>query len=111
MTIFNFKQTFRDKTENSFSRDFGKVNDAISMTREDMKIDNEIMEVYISSKDIKNVTLSRRTLKESELIIEHFDEFIKKNKEDDKKPGLLDAFLCGWKAEKNNTVDIIRDIA
>ena len=107
MKKFNFKLIFRNSATGEADLEFETVNDAICQARNDMKFDNELIEIYISAEDIRNVTLSRRTLRESELITEHFEEFKKKN--EDKTPGLIDAFLYGWKAEKNNTVDIIPD--
>lgn len=106
MKKFSFNVSNRDGSKGGFGSSFEGVNAAISHARLDMINDNEINSIEITGEDVKSVTLSRRSLTEKETINFSFDIYKEKMKGEQDE---FIAFTAGWKAEKNNNIDIIEE--
>ena len=106
MKRFSFNISNRDGSKGGYGSSFEGVNDAISHARFNMSNDNEINSIEITGNDVKSVTLSRRSMTEKEIIRNAFDWY--KEKKKDKQDEFI-AFTAGWKAEKNNNIDIIEE--
>ena len=106
MKNFTFNISNRDGSKGGFGSSFEGVNAAISHARKEMISSNEINSIEITGEDVKSVTLSRRSLTEKEAISNAFDWYKEKMEEEQDE---FIAFTAGWKAEKNNNIDIIEE--